>query len=64
MVAPLESAASRLGVPAVSLFDSLASRVDEGLFFRGGDDHWTAAGQQRAAQAVAQRLVDDRLLAR
>jgi GDSL-like Lipase/Acylhydrolase family len=62
LVAPLEGAATSLGVSAVSLFDVLSSPADEGLFFRGGDDHWTAKGQQRAAQAVAQRLVDERWL--
>lgn len=62
LVGPLESTASNLSTPAVSLFDPLTSKVDEGLFFRGGDDHWTDAGQRRAAQAVAQRLVDDGML--
>lgn len=56
-IAPLEAMAKSLGVPFLSLYDPYRSNGAIGLYLRGGDDHWNAAGQRLAANAMAELLL-------
>jgi len=56
LTAPLEEIAGSLGVPFLSLHDPFRSRSAAGLYLRGGDDHWNAAGQKLAAEAMVELL--------
>jgi len=60
--APLEEAANSLGVPFLSLYDLFHSRGAERLYLRGGDDHWNAAAQNLAAEAMTEALLRSGLL--
>lgn len=55
-IAPLEATATALGVPFVSLYDPFRSVDTKTLYLRGGDDHWNAAGQRKAAGLMADKL--------
>ncbi len=59
--APLEAAARALGVPYLNLYDLFRSREAWGLYLHGGDDHWNAAGQKLAAEAMAGVLLQNGL---
>ncbi len=53
----LEDSVTSHGQNGVNLYPVLqAGEVDE-LFLKGGDDHWNAAGQAKAADAVAAEVV-------
>jgi hypothetical protein len=56
-IAPLEDMARALSVPFVSLYDVYRANGANSLYFRGGDDHWNAAGQRMAAQVMADYLL-------
>lgn len=56
-IAPLEDMARALGVPFVSLYDVYRAHDASSLYFRGGDDHWNAAGQRMAAEMMADYLL-------
>ena len=58
----LEAMALDLGVPHVSLYDIFRATDANLLYFRGGDDHWNAAGQRIAARAMAEYLLARGLL--
>ena len=49
-----------LGIPSLDLFEAF-SRA-ESIYYRGGDDHWNASGQDLAAQLVADALITSGLL--
>ena len=49
-------AARELGIAHVDLFETLTEKHGERLFFRYGDNHWNAAGQAKAAAAVAEAV--------
>lgn len=51
--AALEDAARALGVPFVNLYEPYRAVDASQLYFRGGDDHWNAAGQRMAAELMA-----------
>jgi hypothetical protein len=53
----LESIAVSSGIDFVNLFDTFRARRNEGLYLRGGDDHWAAAGQKVAAKVTAQHIL-------
>jgi lysophospholipase L1-like esterase len=53
LTAPLASAARALGLPYLDLFDVYRRADANALYFRGGDDHWNAAGQRLAAEHMA-----------
>lgn len=55
--APLEEIARTLGVPYVSLYETFRATDANALYFHGGDDHWNAAGQQMAADIMADYLL-------
>jgi len=59
--APLEAAAVSLGVPFLGLHELYRAHGAGALYLRGGDDHWNAAGQQLAATAMAELLVQQGL---
>jgi hypothetical protein len=54
----LQSIAVRNGIDYVNLFDPYRARRDPGLYFRGGDDHWTSAGQRLAAEVTAKHILE------
>lgn len=60
--APLEAAASSLGVPYLSLYEPFRAVGPQAYYLRGGDDHWNSAGQRVAAEAMAE-LIQQRGLA-
>ena len=60
-IAPLEAAATSLGVPFLSLYNLYRSHGAGALYLHGGDDHWNAAGQRLAATAMAEFLVQQGL---
>jgi hypothetical protein len=47
------SIAAKNGIDHVNLFEALKEKPGERFFFRFGDDHWTPAGQAKAAKLVA-----------
>ena len=59
----LESIAVRNGIDFVNLFDPYRARQNAGLYFRGGDDHWTSAGQKLAAELTAKHILERGTLA-
>jgi hypothetical protein len=59
---PLVETMRALGVDCVDLFTEFRAIDATTLFFHGGDDHWNAAGQRRAAAVVAAQLIDENLL--
>jgi hypothetical protein len=50
------TAARRQGLPVVELFGPFRAAGADRLYYRHGNDHWNAAGQDLAAQLVAQRM--------
>lgn len=60
-IAPLEETARTLRVPFVSLYDIYRQHDENSLYFHD-DDHWNAAGQRIAAEAVADYLLGNNLL--
>jgi hypothetical protein len=50
-------AAQRAGLPVLDLFDPFRQAGADRLYYRHGDDHWNAAGQDLAARLVAERIV-------
>lgn len=59
--APLEEMARNLQVPFVSLYDVYRQHDANSLYFHD-DDHWNAAGQQMAAEVMADYLLGKNLL--
>lgn len=59
LTAPLEVTARNLGVPFLNLFDLFFFHGAADLYLRGGDDHWNAAGQKLAAEALAEVLISN-----
>jgi hypothetical protein len=51
------AAARRQGLPVVDLFGPFREAGADGLYYRHGNDHWNAAGQDLAAQLVAERVL-------
>lgn len=54
--------AQRNGVPVLNLFQTFKAEDVNTLFLKGGDDHWNAAGQALAAEAMAGFLTSQGLL--
>jgi lysophospholipase L1-like esterase len=50
------TAAERAGLPVVDLYDAFRQAGADSLYYRQGDDHWNAAGQDLAARLVAERI--------
>jgi lysophospholipase L1-like esterase len=51
------SAAERAGLPVLDLFEAFQEAGADTLYYRHGEDHWNAAGQDLAARLVAERIV-------
>jgi SGNH hydrolase-like domain, acetyltransferase AlgX len=51
------SAARRQGLPVVDLFGPFRKAGADGLYYRHGNDHWNAQGQDLAARLVAERVL-------
>ena len=49
----------RLGVRTVNLYDVFATHDPEKLFFTGSNDHWNDAGQELAAQRMADYIAEN-----
>lgn len=60
----LAEIATRVGISHVDLFETMREREGERLFFRWGDNHWNAVGQERSASAVARFVLDGDFLPR
>lgn len=56
LTAPLEESARALNVPFVNLQPLFSAHDVAGLYLGGYDDHWNAAGQKLAAEAMAEML--------
>ncbi len=56
------AAAARHGVATVNLLDTFRAHDAKELYFRGGDNHWNDAGQQLAAQTVADAVISRQLM--
>ncbi len=54
------AAARNAKLPTIDLFDDFEGRAE--LYYRGGDDHWSPAGQALAAERVAAELLGSGLL--
>lgn len=54
-------AAEAAGLPYLNLFPIFRARQPDTLYFRHGDDHWNAAGQQLAAREMADLVFAQRL---
>jgi hypothetical protein len=50
-------AAERQGLPVVDLFDRFRREGADRLYYRHGDDHWNADGQDLAARLVAEKAL-------
>lgn len=61
--APLERFAAETASRSVSLFDAFAAGDPNALYFHGGDDHWSPAGQALAARLVADYILKEGLIA-
>jgi len=61
-ITPLEETAQALRVPFVSLYDTFLQHDANSLYFHVDDDHWNAAGQQLAAEVMADFLLSKNLL--
>jgi hypothetical protein len=61
-IAPLERFATDTGSRHVSLYDDFRASEPNKLYFHGGDDHWSPAGQELAAQLVAKYVSEQGLL--
>lgn len=53
----LEEICRAHGLAAVNLFGPFWERRAQGLYFKGGDDHWNAAGQDLAADLASEFIV-------
>jgi lysophospholipase L1-like esterase len=53
------AAAQRAGLPALDLFDAFREAGPDRLYYRHGEDHWNADGQDLAARLVAKRIVSE-----
>jgi hypothetical protein len=62
LIDPLVDIAGRHGIAYVDLFDDFHRNGADGFYFRSGDNHWNAAGQQRAAEVVKDFIVREGLL--
>lgn len=51
--------AEKHNIDSINLFDVFRQRDAAKLYFRGGDDHWNALGQEVAADVVADFLVSN-----
>jgi SGNH hydrolase-like domain, acetyltransferase AlgX len=51
------AAAHRAGLGVLDLFDAFRREGPDALYYRHGEDHWNAAGQDLAARLVAERIV-------
>ena len=58
----VSTAAARHGIPAVNLLKTFQARDASTLYFQTGDNHWNDAGQELAAQTVADVVVAQRLI--
>jgi lysophospholipase L1-like esterase len=58
----MAEAAKRAGVPYVDLFKTFSENEPQKLYFRGGDDHWSDAGQDLAAEQMAAYLLANGLI--
>jgi len=47
----------RQGLPVVDLFGPFRDAGADGMYYRHGNDHWNAAGQDLAARLVAERVL-------
>ncbi len=52
-----ESAARQRGLPVINLFRPFQEADADRLYYRHGNDHWNADGQDLAARLVARRIV-------
>jgi lysophospholipase L1-like esterase len=52
--------AARQGIPCVNLFAPFRAARPESLYLRGGDNHWTPAGQALAARLMADFILERR----
>jgi GDSL-like Lipase/Acylhydrolase family len=58
----LEDMAVRNGIPYLSLWHAFREEDANRYYFHGGDNHWSDAGQAKAAQLLADLIVRRRLL--
>ncbi len=56
-------AARRAGLPVLDLFEPFREAGADGLYYRHGEDHWNAAGQDLAARLVSDRIMAEGWLA-
>ncbi len=57
-------AARRQGLPVVELFAAFREVGADRLYYRHGNDHWNAEGQDLAARVVAERVLAEGWLGR
>jgi hypothetical protein len=57
-------AAERSGLPVVDLFDAFHAAGADRLYYHHGNDHWNAAGQDKGASLVAERILAENWLSR
>jgi hypothetical protein len=50
-------ATRRAGLPVLDLFDPFQEAGADGLYYRQGEDHWNAAGQDLAARLAGERIL-------
>jgi len=50
------AAAERAGLPVLDLFGAFRHAGPDSLYYRHGEDHWNAAGQDLAARLVGERI--------
>lgn len=60
----MEKMAIQSGLPTINLFSDFSDANVQALFLQGGDDHWNAAGQAKAAQVMAEYIAEIELLQR
>ncbi len=51
------AAARRAGLAVLDLYEPFWEAGSDGLYYRHGEDHWNAAGQDLAARLVSERIV-------
>jgi hypothetical protein len=56
------AAAARQGIATVNLMETFRAHDAKALYFRGGDNHWNDAGQELAAQTLADAVISRRLM--
>jgi lysophospholipase L1-like esterase len=63
LTSELARAAVLSGLPVLDLFEPFRGSGPDGLYYRNGEDHWNAAGQDLAARLVAERIRQEGWLA-